>query len=217
VTTVHLVRHGEVYNPDHILYGRLPGYPLSLRGLAQADVVAKHLAARPIGLIVSSPLERARQTAAPLAEALGLDVSIDERLIEAANALEGTRVEGPLSLVKDVRAWRYFGNPTRPSWGEPYAEIVERMLAAVLAAVETVEALPPRLDGLAAEAVCVSHQLPVYSLRRYLEGQRLFHDPRRRECGLASVTTVKFVGTEAVEVDYSEPAAAIVRDAVAGA
>ena len=67
------------------------------------------------------------------------------------------------------------------------------------------------------EAVCVSHQLPIYTLRRYLEGQRLFHDPRRRECGLASVTTVTFVGHEAVEVDYAEPAAAIVREAVAGA
>jgi broad specificity phosphatase PhoE len=217
VTVIHLLRHGEVYNPEHILYGRLPGYQLSLRGLAQADVAAKFLTARPISYIVSSPLERAQQTAAAVADVFGLEVATDDRLIEAANALEGTRVEGPLSLVKDVGAWRHFGNPVRPSWGEPYTEIVERMLAAVLDAVGAVEGLPARLDGRPAEAVCVSHQLPIYSLRRYLEGQRLFHDPRRRECGLASVTSVTFVGPEAVEVHYAEPAAAIVREAVAGA
>jgi broad specificity phosphatase PhoE len=217
VTTVHLLRHGEVYNPEHILYGRLPGYQLSLRGLAQADVAAKFLSIRPIGYIVSSPLERARQTAAAVADVFSLDVATDDRLIEAANALEGTRVEGPLSLVKDVGAWRHFGNPVRPSWGEPYTEIVERMLAAVLATVDAVEGLPASATGRPAEAVCVSHQLPIYALRRYLEGQRLFHDPRHRECGLASVTSVTFVGHEAVEVHYAEPAAAIVREAVAGA
>jgi broad specificity phosphatase PhoE len=217
MTIVHLLRHGEVYNPDHILYGRLPGYQLSLRGLAQADVAAKFLTIRPIGYVVSSPLERAQQTAAAVADVFGLDIATDDRLIEAANALEGTRVEGPLSLVKDVGAWRHFGNPVRPSWGEPYTEIVTRMLAAVLATVDAVEALPPQSDGRRPEAVCVSHQLPIYVLRRYLEGQRLFHDPRHRECGLASVTSVTFVGPEAVEVHYAEPAAAIVREAVAGA
>ena len=217
MTVIHLLRHGEVFNPDHILYGRLPGYQLSLRGLQQADLAARFLTGRPVGYVAASPLERARQTAAPIAAEFDLEVAIDDRLIEAANALEGTRVEGPVSLVKDVRKWRYFGNPTRPSWGEPYTEIVERMLAAVLAAVDVVAAQPPHADGRAAEGVCVSHQLPIYVLRRYLEGKHLFHDPRHRECGLASVTTVTFVGHEAVEVDYCEPAAPIVRPAVAGA
>jgi broad specificity phosphatase PhoE len=217
MTVVHLLRHGEVYNPDHILYGRLPGYQLSLRGLAQADVAAKFLSIRPIGYIVSSPLERARQTAAAVADVFGLDVATDDRLIEAANALEGTRVDGALSLVKDVHSWRYFANPVRPSWGEPYTEIATRMFDAVIEAADLCDALPERSDGREPEAVCVSHQLPIYVLRRFVEGQRLFHDPRRRECALASVTTITFVGHDAVEVDYAEPAAAIVRAAVAGA
>ncbi len=217
MTVIHLLRHGEVYNPDHILYGRLPGYQLSLRGLQQADLAAKYLATRPIGHVVSSPLERARQTAAPVAAEFGLEVAIDDRLIEAANALEGTRVEGPLSLALNVRKWPFFRNPTRPSWGEPYTEIAERMLAAVLAAVDVVADLAPAADGRRAEGVCVSHQLPIYVLRRFLEGQRLFHDPRHRECGLASVTAITFVGHDAVEVDYCEPAAAIVRRTSAGA
>jgi broad specificity phosphatase PhoE len=217
MTIIHLLRHGEVYNPEHILYGRLPGYQLSLRGRQQADLAAKFLAGRPIGYVVCSPLERARQTAGPVAAAHGLEVAIDDRLIEAANALEGTRVEGPASLLADPRKWPKFRNPVRPSWGEPYTEIAERMLAAVLAAVDAVDALAPRADGRASEGVCVSHQLPIYVLRRHLEGARLFHDPRTRECGLASITTVRFIGHDAVEVDYCEPASAIVRDAVAGA
>jgi broad specificity phosphatase PhoE len=217
VTVVHLLRHGEVFNPEHILYGRLPGYPLSLRGLQQAEVAAKFLAARPIGYVVSSPLERARQTAGALVDVLRLDLAIDDRLIEAGNALEGTRVDGALSLAKDVKSWRYFGNPVRPSWGEPYTEIVTRMHAAAVAAATAAAALPAREDGRENEAVCISHQLPIYTLRRFLEGRRLFHDPRNRECGLASLTTVTFIDGVAVAVDYCEPAASIVRDASPGA
>jgi broad specificity phosphatase PhoE len=216
MTTVHLLRHGEVFNPDHVLYGRLPGFQLSLRGRQQAEVAAKFLAARPITYVVSSPLERAIQTATPLAEALGLDIATDERLIEAGNQLEGQRVDSGLRLVGDVRNWRHFRNPTRPSWGEPYDEIAERMLAAALAAADQVEG-QVAADGQPAEAVCVSHQLPIYTLRRYLEGRRLYHDPRRRECGLASLTTVTFVHKVAVRVDYCEPAASIVREAISGA
>jgi len=217
MTVIHLLRHGEVYNPEHILYGRLPGYQLSLRGRQQADLAAKFLAGRPISYVVCSPLERARQTAAPVAAAHGLDVAIDDQLIEATNVLEGTRVSGSISLLADPRNWPNFRNPLRPSWGEPYTEVVERMQAAVLAAAAAVEALPPRPDGRPPEGVCVSHQLPIYVLRRYLEGAHLFHDPRSRQCGLASITTVRFIGQDAVEVDYCEPASAIVQDAVAGA
>ncbi len=94
MTIVHLLRHGEVYNPDRVLYGRLPGFRLSDRGVEQAEIAAEFLAARDIGYLVSSPLERARQTAAPLAALTGLDVATDERLIEAANQLEGRQVAG---------------------------------------------------------------------------------------------------------------------------
>jgi broad specificity phosphatase PhoE len=217
VTVVHLLRHGEVFNPDHVLYGRLPGFQLSLRGRQQADIAARYLAPRPIGYVVSSPLERARQTAAPLVEARGLPLVIDDRLIEAANELEGKHVAGGRGLLTDVGNWKYFRNPLRPSWGEPYEQIAERMLAAVLAACDAVAALPPAADGRALEAVCVSHQLPIYTLRRSLEGQRLYHDPRKRECGLASVTTLTFVDHVVVGIEYNEPAGATPKDAVAGA
>jgi len=196
-TTVHLLRHGEVENPGHIMYGRLPGYHLSPDGRRMADRVAKALLDRDITHLVSSPLERARGTAEPLAVALGLEVLVDDRLIEADNAFEG-RPFGPGDRAwLHPRAWPLLRNPFRPSWGEPYAQIAQRMLAAVTAARHAAEGH---------EAVCVSHQLPIWSLRRHLEGKRLWHDPRRRQCGLASLTSVTFDGDRVVDIRYTEPA-----------
>ena len=201
-TPVHLLRHGEVENPDRVLYGRLPGYVLSDLGVAQAKVAAEFLAQRPIGHIVASPLERARQTAAPLAEICDRPVELDPRLIEADNKLEGRRVAGGKGLFADPSNWRYFVNPLRPSWGEPYEQVAARVLAAARAARR-------RVEGTGLEAVCVSHQLPIVAARRRAEGQRLFHDPRRRQCSLASVTTLLFDGDVVVGVDYAEPAAGV--------
>jgi broad specificity phosphatase PhoE len=208
VVTVHLLRHGEVHNPDRILYGRLPGYRLSELGERQAEAAAAWLAGRDIGYLVSSPLERARQTAIPLAAATGLDVEIDERLIEAANRLEGRPVAGGKGLFTDVRNWKYFVNPLRPSWGEPYAEIAERVLAAARTA---------RDRAGVREAVCVTHQLPIVCARRRAEGRRLFHDPRKRQCSLASVTSFTFDGDAIVGVEYTEPASQLPSGTGAGA
>lgn len=196
-TIVHVVRHGEVHNPDKILYGRLPGFRLSSAGAEMAELVAKHLAGRDVRHLVSSPLQRAQETARPIAAEFGLDVAIDERLIEASSQFEGRRVVGDGGVLKHPKSWPVVRNPLRPSWGEPYAEIAERMTAALHAAREAASGH---------EAVCVSHQLPIVSLRRHLEGRRLWHDPRRRQCSLASVTSFVFDGDELVGIDYAEPA-----------
>lgn len=199
-TDVHLLRHGEVDNPDGILYGRLPGYGLSARGLAMARVVAGHLADHDIAVVIASPLERAQQTAAPIAAAHGLDVVTDERVIEAANSFEGRRVgDGPRFLL-DPRCWWLLRNPFRPSWGEPFTQIVHRMLPAIESARQAAEG---------SAAVIVSHQLPIWSVRSHLEQRRLWHDPRRRECSLASLTTLSYDGSELVGISYSEPAAVL--------
>jgi broad specificity phosphatase PhoE len=196
-TTVHLLRHGEVFNPDRVLYGRLPGFQLSELGERQAAASAAWLATRDIGYLVSSPLERARQTAAPLAAATGLEVAVDDRLIEADNRLEGRPIAGGKGLFTDPSNWKYFVNPLKPSWGEPYETIAERVLAAARSA---------RDAAGEREAVCVSHQLPVVIARRRAEGLHLFHDPRKRQCSLASVTSLTFDGDVIVRVDYTEPA-----------
>jgi broad specificity phosphatase PhoE len=199
-TVVHLMRHGEVHNPGGILYGRLPGYHLSETGQLMAKTVARAVSGRDVVALYSSPLERALETAAPLATTFGLEVRPDDRLVEAANLLEGTMVGRGLSVLRNPRNYRYFWNPLRPSWGEPYPAIVRRMRSAVDAA---------RAEARGHEAILVSHQLPIWSIRMAAEGRRLWHDPRRRQCGLASLTTFTFDGDRLVSVGYSEPAGSL--------
>jgi broad specificity phosphatase PhoE len=207
-TVVHLLRHGEVHNPGKILYGRLPGFRLSDGGEAMADTAARWFAGRDITHLVSSPLQRAQQTAAPIAEALSLPVEIDDRLIEAGNAFEGLKVGVGDGALRMPQHWWKLRNPFRPSWGEPYVEIAARMLAAVEAA---------RNAARGHEAVLVSHQLPIWTVRMHLEGRRYVHDPRRRQCALASVTSVAYDGDRFRGISYAEPAGATDPDAVPGA
>jgi broad specificity phosphatase PhoE len=207
-TVVHVLRHGEVHNPGKVLYGRLPGFRLSVDGEAMAEKAAAWFAGRDVTRLVSSPLERAQQTAAPLAETLGLPVTIDDRLIEAGNAFEGLKVGVGDGALRDPRHWWKLRNPFRPSWGEPYVEIAARMLAAVEAA---------RDAASGHEAVLVSHQLPIWTLRLHVEGRRYVHDPRHRQCGLASVTSLVYDGDRIVRVEYAEPAGGTDPDAVPGA
>ncbi len=196
-TVVHLLRHGEVHNPEGILYGRLPGFRLSDVGVGQAAKVAAHLADRDVVHVVASPLLRAQQTAKSIAARHGLELVTDEGLIEATNVFEGARVSAGDGALRDPRSWPKLRNPFRPSWGEPYQQIADRMLAATHRA---------RDRAAGHEAVCVSHQLPIYTLRRHLAGQRLWHDPRRRQCALASLTSLVFDGDALLEVLYSQPA-----------
>jgi broad specificity phosphatase PhoE len=207
-TVVHLLRHGEVHNPGKVLYGRLPGFRLSTTGEAMASAAAEWFAGKDVTHLVSSPLERAQQTAAPIAEALSLPVAIDERLIEAGNAFEGMVVAGGAGVFRAPRNWWKLRNPFEPSWGEPYVEIAARMLAAVEAA---------RDAARGAEAVLVSHQLPIWTVRLHVEGRRYLHDPRRRQCALASVTSLTYEGDRIRAVDYAEPAGATDPDVVPGA
>jgi broad specificity phosphatase PhoE len=199
-TLVHVVRHGEVDNPKGLLYGRLPGYHLSELGRQMAEVVAKHLADRDITYVVSSPLERALETAAPIAAAHHLEIAKDARLIEAENHFQGLKFGVGDGSLRHPRHWPKLINPTRPSWGEPYKEQATRMLGAVESAKD---------QARGHEAVCVSHQLPIWTLRSFLEGRRLWHDPRKRECSLASVTTVHFEDDRVVAVTYEQPARAL--------
>ncbi|MEU6848566.1 histidine phosphatase family protein [Actinacidiphila alni] len=197
LTVVHVMRHGEVHNPEGILYGRAPGYHLSELGRKMADRVAEHLAERDITHVVASPLERAQETAAPVAAAHGLEIATDERLIEAANVFAGKTFGVGDGALRKPANWKYLTNPFRPSWGEPYVDQVVRMTAALAAA---------RDAARGHEAVCVSHQLPIWIARSYAEGRRLWHDPRRRQCTLASLTSFTYDGDKIVSVGYSEPA-----------
>ena len=197
-TVVHLMRHGEVHNPEGVLYGRLDGYHLSDLGREMAETVARHLAPNDIVHVVASPLERAQETAAPIAASHDVRIVTDARVIESENVFEGRTVaKGDILRPGN---WLHLLNPVRPSWGEPYTQIAARMLAAVDDA---------RRAAAGHEAVIVSHQLPVWTARNRLENRRLWHDPRKRECTLASLTSLTYDGDELQSVSYSEPAAAL--------
>jgi broad specificity phosphatase PhoE len=198
ITRVHLLRHGEVHNPRGVLYGRLPGYRLSERGHAMARRVADTVAERDIVHLGSSPLQRTEETGTPIAEKLGLEIVADERLIEATNVFEGLTFGVGAGVLAHPRHWKHLLNPFRPSWGEPYDEQVARVREAMDDAAEAAEGH---------EAVLVSHQLPIWVTRLAVEGRRLWHDPRKRECSLASLTTFTYEDDAIVSVAYSEPAA----------
>src|SRR5450631_3866187 len=209
-TVVHLMRHGEVHNPTGVLYGRLPDFHLSSLGREMAEIVGAHLRDHDVTAVVASPLDRAQETATPIASAHGLSIVTDKRVVEADNYFEGKTFGVGDGSLRYPKHWPKLINPFKPSWGEPYREIADRMLAAIADA-----------RGLARghEAVIVSHQLPVWTVRSELDGRHLWHDPRARQCSLASLTSLSFAGDELESIMYSEPAAALLPGAsnIAGA
>ncbi|MSO42821.1 MAG: histidine phosphatase family protein [Candidatus Planktophila sp.] len=197
-STVHVIRHGEVENPGKILYGRQPGWKLSKRGVEMATTLGDWSKSIDLGALHVSPLQRAQETAAPIAAAHNISITTDERLIEATNVFEGKGFGVGDGVLRHLASWRHLWNPWRPSWGEPYEEQIIRMLAAIFAAREAAQGK---------DAICVSHQLPIWILRSAIESRRLLHDPRKRECSLASVTSVHFDDDALISgLTYSEPA-----------
>lgn len=196
-TIVHLMRHGEVHNPEGVLYGRLPAFVLSDLGHQMAARAAEFLSKNEIVHMVASPLERAQQTAEPLSKLLEVPIHTDDRVIEADNLFEGKTVGVGNGAFTNPRNWWMLRNPIRPSWGEPYKEIAARMQAAVADA---------RDAARGHEAVIVSHQLPVWIARRAYEQKSFVHDPRKRQCTLASLTSLTFDGDRFAGFTYSEPA-----------
>ena len=197
ITIVHLVRHGEVFNPEKILYGRLPGYHLSARGESMAAAAATSFSGHDVAVLRSSPLERAQETAAPFAEKLRLDVTLDDRLLEAGNQFEGLRVRSWRSQLWNPVRWPLMRNPITPSWGEPYTEIAQRMTEAIDDA---------RAAASGREAILVSHQLPIVCIQRLAQGLPFAHNPAVRECNLASVSSLVFRDDLLIDYRYAEPA-----------
>jgi len=207
--SVHLVRHGEVFNPDKVLYGRLPGFGLSSLGLQMAQELADSWQTEP-KILVSSPLKRAQETMAPLAKKFQLPVRTDQRVIEAGNKFQG--LSDMRRRLRNPRLWPLVINPWRPSWGEAYAHQVARMAATI----QDLRDELMRSYGSGASAVVVSHQLPIWVTNLSVQGKPLAHDPRQRQCSLASVTTFEFAPEQCVPtVYYSEPVKHLSKQAAA--
>ena len=113
-----------------------------------------------------------RRRAQPIAAAHGLTIDTDDDLIESWNHFEGEKVAPGDGALRDPRNWRYLRNPRTPSWGEPYVHVAARMQAALHRARDPAEGH---------EAVCVSHQLPVETLRRSMTDRQLHHLPLRAQ------------------------------------
>lgn len=199
---LHLVRHGEVHNPDLVLYGRIPGFRLSERGEAMAEAAAMELAAsgREVSALYASPLERAQQSAAPISEALGLEILTEPRIIEPSNFFEGKVNSGPDAAFKKPRYWHKFWNPFLPSWGEPYKSVASRVREAMDAAWDAHET---------GDIVMVSHQSPIWMAHLDIAGKPLFHNPNSRRCELSSITSFERRDGKWIEVDYRAPANAL--------
>ena len=193
--TVHLVRHGQVENPKGVIYGRLPGYHLSERGLRQAGAAAERLKERDIAAIVSSPLERARETADVIAQPHGLEVATEERFIESDTTLEGVSRRAR-DFIRNPKEWWHFRNPLKPSWGEAFSDIRSRMLEGIgdLLAVN-----PGR------EVVVVTHQTPIQVARLALTRRKAPPWIGLAPCGTGSVTTLVLERDQVVSVEYYAP------------
>ncbi len=194
---LHLVRHGEVHNPGRVLYGRLPGYRLSVDGRRMARQAAEfvHGLGRQVTELVTSPLERARESTEPFTALFGIEPLVDDRVIEPTNVFEGRRMRRALANPLN---WRHLSRPEIPSWGEPYDRVIDRMDEAMTDAWHRAET---------GDAVIVSHQLPIWMMHLAVAGEPARHDPRKRRCALSSVTSFKRSGDGWVEVGYAEPAA----------
>lgn len=207
ITTVHLVRHGQVDNPGRVLYGRLPGFNLSARGRAQAELLGQYFAAVPLAAVIASPLERAQQTAAAIAAPHGLEVRSDPRLIESSSIFEGVAGSVAWYILRHPRIWWKLRDVRMPSWGERNVDLAKRVQAAIADA---------RKEFPGQQVVMVSHQAPIWVARLAYERRPLGHWPWGRACALGSVTTIVFDGDQVSAISYAEPAAAPLQGAEPG-
>lgn len=163
-TTALLVRHGQVRNPNHVVYGHLAGFDLDATGVLEAHATATYLQHEPISKIVSSPLIRAAHTATAIARRHGLDIEIDDRLIEwNVSPIWLGQGWDDIHRLAPGEVEAYLGHPVDLDFAfETLHDVVARTTAAV--AEHTV------VDGC---VVYVSHQDPVSATALALVGDRL--------------------------------------------
>jgi len=167
-----------------------------------AEKVAAALGGRDITARVRHRSSAARETAGPIARRARSIPGEDERLSRATTSSRArTSVEEPVVLAIPLQ-------PGTAVVGRAYREIAARVLAAGADA---------RDAAGDAEAVLVSHQLPIWVTRPCLRRKALWHRPDRRECALGSVTSLVYESGEVVEVRYEEPAGSLGRRTVGGA
>lgn len=191
MTTIYLVRHGAIVNPSRILYGSLPGYPLSEQGRRDALIIARTFKRTGVSpcVIAASPLERAQETAEIIARELGAGrAGTDDRLKEwNMGTWEG-------GLIKDfVKGSGYYASPMRTEGLEPLEDMAARMAAAV-------EDTRTKCPGGA--AILVSHGEPIAAVivnLKHLPWEGIHDLPRP----LCSVWKLTFDGAAFISAEYA--------------
>ncbi|MYB44426.1 MAG: histidine phosphatase family protein [Acidimicrobiia bacterium] len=183
VSVVHLVRHGEVDNPDQVVYADLAGFGLSEGGRRQAAWASTHLAGHPIGAVYASPLDRARETAQVFALPHGLDPLVLPEVTEWALMSRWAGLPwADLDIHFPGELGAYLNDPLDLDFApESVTELALRVGRAV-------DALADRHSGQ--EVVVVSHQDPIQAARLRLTGQHLgrLHQDKPRHCEVISLS-----------------------------
>ena len=192
-TRIHLVRHAEVENPANVWYGLLDGFPLSEQGRQTADALGRHFVSHPLAAIYASPLTRAVETAEPIAGTHGLEIATCPDIIETQTYLQGQPADR--RVFRKVRNLRYFVNPFRPTWGEPYRSVATRMVRAIDAM---------RVAHPGKEVVAVSHMTPIMVARLAVEGRALPPWLAGIACLRGSVTTLVYEDGDYARTEYRE-------------
>ena len=202
-TRVYLVRHCDVHNPSGVLYGHLPGFHLSAKGVRDAEALGTYLSQSPARRIDTSPLERARETADIIASRVpGIPVVTTDDLIEARFGLylQGVR-------PRDI-PWR------RPLWfvhmlwpgllknDESVPQMAQRVRRTVL---QLIRDFPGR------GGICVSHGDPIQAFWVEADG-RPAYALHRLECAKGGLLELDYDGERLINVTYRSPA--YIRDAV---
>ena len=186
-TTIHFVRHGNVHNPDKILYGRLPHFKLSELGIEQAQAAAEYFAARPITAVYSSPMLRARQTAGIIHERHPqVELLVSDHINELLTTYEGH----PVAELEAIE-WEFYEH-VEPPYETPF-DLISRIKAF---AREICETYP---NG---EVVAVTHgDIVVFSMA-WAKGMEISGDFKKRAAlqqdypETASITSLQFADND---------------------
>ena len=206
MTRVYLVRHADVENPRRVLYGHLPGFPLSERGRIQAAEVGRRLRDRGIERILHSPLERATETARLISDQLPEPVPLipEPALVEAefGRYLQGVPywqipVRRPLWLVHKARRGLLPGDEAIDQLGGRVVEVVHRVAG-------------QHPDGV---SLLVSHADPLQAAWLLMDGRpRTERELYRKPVDRAGVLEVDVQGGRVLAVNYVAPPGQTPRD-----
>jgi len=196
VARLYLVRHCDVRNPEGVLYGHLPNFPLSEKGVGQAHALGRYFAGRPIRRIYSSPLERAQETASIIASHLdGVDIETTDELVEARF---GFHLQGVKPKQVPWRRPLWFVHMARPGL-LPQDEHIGEMAARVRAPL-----LRLLRDFPGGSGICISHGDPIQAFAIEADGRsdRALH---RLECAKGGLLELTYEDGTLVNKTYRSP------------